>query len=252
MNENKVKEGTGIHTERAPWSASAAYLYLLKLDNVSLAWEYLRRNQAYQANWRDAALRSDSCVAARWGLRHLEDPCRDARAAEPLWCPTPALSLRLVKHFDEATAAKFQFWCIPGHKSLVHDGFGMLLTARHPPSVRRAVLDLDLATDAPYGFLIPAGSLTQDGCRAVREFTALYQTRATPNHNDLPERPTRSAVIHMRTLQAIDGAGSGASQREIARAIFGSSAVQAQWSPDSELRAQVRYFLRKHSAIPVC
>jgi len=31
-----------------PWHASAAFLYVLGLRNVDLAWEYLRRNVTYE------------------------------------------------------------------------------------------------------------------------------------------------------------------------------------------------------------
>jgi hypothetical protein len=232
---------------RSSWGASAAYLYILGLDHVSLAWEYLRRNSSYQADWRDLAARSDSACTVRWGLRYLEDPRRDARAAEPLWRPLPASSVHLMRHGDADAAVKFHFWGIPGQKSLLHDGLGIQLTARNS-CVRRALLAPDLGTDEPYGFLVPAGSRTQDCCRAVNEFAAPYHTREAAKLQDPPQRPTRSTLSHMRTLQAIDGARSGASHREIARAIFGTDAVKAQWSPDGELRAQIRYFLRRGTA----
>lgn len=233
---------------RSSWSASAAYLYILGLDHVSLAWEYLRRNSSYQADWRDDLATPDSASAVRWGLRYLEDPRRDARAAEPLWRPLPPSSVHLMKHGDADAAVKFQFWGIAGQKSLVHDGAGIRLTARNPPGVKRALLSPDLGTDEPYGFLIPAGRRTQDGCRAVNEFATPYSTSDNAKPKDPPERPTRSTLGHMRTLQALDGARSGASQREIAQAIFGSDVVKSQWSSDSELRAQIRYFLRRGAA----
>ena len=45
---------------------SAAYLYLLSIDAPGLAWEYLRRNDGYVADWtRDGAAGS----ASAWGLR---------------------------------------------------------------------------------------------------------------------------------------------------------------------------------------
>lgn len=52
------------------WKASAAYLYLLRLQPASLAWEYLRRNPDYRRDWRlsqDDLTRMDG-AAAHWGL----------------------------------------------------------------------------------------------------------------------------------------------------------------------------------------
>ena len=233
---------------RLSWSASAAYLYILRLDDISLAWEYLRRNSAYQADWLGTAARWDSSTASRWGLRFLEDPRRDARAAEPLWRPFPPSSVCLTRQPEAERSARFQFWGIPGRKSLVHDGQGLQLTTRNPPRVTHALLDPHLGTDEPYAFLIPADAHVQNRCRAVNEFSVTYGKQSA-GPNDPPSRPTRAAMMHMRILQAFDGGSSGAKQSEIACAIFGADAVNAQWSPDGELRAQIRYFLRRGRAL---
>ena len=50
----------------APWGVSAAYLYVLDLDDPALAWEYLRRHPGYSADW---ARRKRVVSFARWGLR---------------------------------------------------------------------------------------------------------------------------------------------------------------------------------------
>jgi hypothetical protein len=49
-----------------PWGISAAYLYVLDLDDPALAWEYLRRNPGYRADW---ARRKRVVSFAHWGLR---------------------------------------------------------------------------------------------------------------------------------------------------------------------------------------
>src|SRR3546814_20497198 len=67
--------------------------------------------------------------------------------------------------------------------------------------------------------------------------------------SDLLARPTRGAVTHLRALQALDGALAGASHREIATVLFGEAAVAARWSPDRELRAQVRYLVQRGRAL---
>jgi len=56
----------------AHWYPTAAYLYILGLDALALAWEYLRRHPDYRLDWLRRARRPDA--AQRWGLRLLEDP----------------------------------------------------------------------------------------------------------------------------------------------------------------------------------
>jgi hypothetical protein len=49
----------------------------------------------------------------------------------------------------------------------------------------------------------------------------------------------------MRTVQVLDALRSRASHREIAEGLFGAGALDARWSSDSELRAQVRHLIRR-------
>jgi hypothetical protein len=41
------------------WYPTAAYLYVLHLDDLALAWEYLRRNPEYRRDWRDRQRRPE-------------------------------------------------------------------------------------------------------------------------------------------------------------------------------------------------
>lgn len=47
------------------WYPTAAYLYVLQLDDLALAWEYLRRNPEYRRDWRVRQRRPEA--AQRWG-----------------------------------------------------------------------------------------------------------------------------------------------------------------------------------------
>ncbi len=68
----------------APWGISAAYLYVLDLHDVALAWEYLRRNPGYRSDW---ARRKRVVSFARWGLRC----CRRSRPGRTLNAPAVAV-----------------------------------------------------------------------------------------------------------------------------------------------------------------
>ena len=73
----------------AHWYPTAAYLYILWLDALALAWEYLRRHPDYRLDWLRHHRRPQAAqqAAHRWGLRLLEDPALDARDAHPAWLP---------------------------------------------------------------------------------------------------------------------------------------------------------------------
>lgn len=106
----------------APWQATAAYLYVLRLDAASLAWEYLRRNADYRACWQRHQRCAPDDVARPWGLVQLEDPQLDARLAHPLWDDRmPALlHIRAVDADDVIEAgAGLDLWQIPGPKDVV-------------------------------------------------------------------------------------------------------------------------------------
>lgn len=127
-----------------PWYPTAAYLYVLHLDDPALAWEYLRRNPDYRRDWLRHRRRPEAANA--WGLRLLEDPVRDARDAHPAWFPDHDSVLQFYPDADPPPcAAVFAFWRIPGHKCLIHDGKRLVLLVRWPGGGLRLALAPGLA-----------------------------------------------------------------------------------------------------------
>lgn len=56
---------------RPDWRSPGDYQYLQQLDRAELAWEFLRRNQAYRKDFvriLDATAREAAAIAKRWGL----------------------------------------------------------------------------------------------------------------------------------------------------------------------------------------
>lgn len=57
------------------WRSAAAYDFIDRLSPSGIAWEYLRRNTDYQADYRESlkqtrdAERTAEHLARRWGLR---------------------------------------------------------------------------------------------------------------------------------------------------------------------------------------
>lgn len=240
------------------WHPAAAYLYALTLDGPALAWEYLRRNPHYRAVYGLHARGSGDEVghAAPWGLRLLEDPARDARYAQPAWLPDPDGLPQL--HPDGAAASDapvFALWRMPGRKQLAHDGQRLLLTAYRPEGTLRAAVSPALEHGMAYAHGLAAGARLRERWRAaaatMERFDGYFGRDAalTGTHARAHGRPDRIALLHMRSLQTVDGLDAGATQREIAQALFGAAVVAERWHDLGELRAQVRRLARRGRAL---
>jgi len=227
------------------WYPTAAYLYVLHLDGPALAWEYLRRHPNYRRDW--LRRRRQPNAAQTWGLRLLEDPALDARDAHPAWFPDHDAVLQFYPDADPPPgAAAFEFWRIPGHKHLIHDGKRLVLTARWPGYRVRFALAPGLADGMAYLYAVRACAAP---CAIYRRITAeldklAIATGAAPAAA-ARFRPTAAALLELHTLQALDAALTGASLRETAIGLFGAEAVAAGWYTDGGLRSRVRRLIRR-------
>jgi hypothetical protein len=225
--------------DEPPWSPPAAYLYILKLDPLLWAWEYLRRNPNYRTDFHCAMTTRQSRSPTGWGLLAWEDPRQDARFAEPEWDSRTGGEVLLAPAPAGEVAPPFDFWAIPGRKSVRDDRDYLKVTARGGSEVLgRVQLAGTLRQGDPMAI-----SLTAGRGFTVRAQAAYALLRWLKTFPDRACRPSLSAVTHMRILQALDGDAAGASHREIARRLFGAAA-QVNWSADSRWRARIRYLVK--------
>ena len=227
------------------WHPSAAYLYVLNLDGPALAWEYLRRNPEYRRTWQRHR-RRPQYEAHRWSLRLLEDPARDARDAHPDWFPDPSSVVQVYPDADPtADALAFQLWRIPGRKHLTHDGKRLVLTIQFVDRMLRMAISPALEDGMAYAYAVRAGCQLRERWRAVETELAILDTDSAHHSATTSDRPGRTSMLHMHTLQALDGTLAGASQRGVAEVLFGITTVAERWYDDSDLRAQVRRLIRR-------
>ncbi|EEE05463.1 DUF2285 domain-containing protein [Burkholderia multivorans] len=231
------------------WYPTAAYLYVLHLDGPALAWEYLRRHLDYRRDWLRRRRQPEAAQA--WGLRLLEDPALDARDAHPVWFPDHDTVLQFYPDADPPPdAAVFEFWRIPGHKHLTHDGKRLVLTAHWPGCCVRLALAPELADGMAYLYAIRACAAS---CASYRTITAeldkLAVASGTAPAAVARSRPSPAALLELHTLQALDAALAGASLRETAEGLFGAEAVAAGWYADGGLRSRVRRLVRRGQSL---
>ena len=239
-----------VGTSSGFWLPVAAYLYVLTLDGPALAWEYLRRNPDYRRDW-NYARRDNEHFAEQWALAFPENPNLDARDVQPVWRTDPDALVRIAADDDhnESDADAFSLWDMPGRKSLLHDGRRLLLSSAFGARVLRMAITSDVCDGGSFAYVIRSGPRAVARWRGIQENLPVLRAAEPTKRYALSPRPGRLAVLHMRALQAIDGRAAGASQRDIAAAIFGEERVAEDWHADSELRAQTRHLIHRGQAL---
>ncbi len=187
--------------------------------------------------------------AVKWRVNAFEDPFLDARVAHPSWQPYSSDTIHLCK--DPAPRGRdrhFRLWGVAGRKSLRHDGRSLVLSIALAPGTLRITIASDLGEGDRFAYVVRPGAHAQWQWHCIMRCDTLLQGHMPqPTASALPAN--RVAIAHMRSLQALDGLLAGASQREIAGVLFGESRVEKDWHADGELRAQVRYLIRRGEAL---
>jgi len=162
---------------------------------------------------------------------------------QPIWDESLELCATLAPHDGDASA--FDLWRIAGRKSLQHDGERLWLHAAIDNKQMRVRLAEGLCHAMPYAYSLPSG-VSMGEYRRMLDSVVRWMDHGEPTPQmRMRTRPTLTAVLHMRALQAYDGICAGATQREVAAVLFGPETVIARWDPDSELRSQIRYLISR-------
>jgi len=148
-----------------------------------------------------------------------------------------------VPDVDPETAAPvFDPWTFPGRKAIGHDGNRLALKfCRRGRSWHLHIADV-LNAGMPFTFAIAPDDRASARLREAHEMFTVISGRPA---NLAGRRGATEPIITMQSLQALDGHLAGAGERDIAIAIFGTRIVTEKWHGDSELRARVRYLIRR-------
>lgn len=149
---------------------------------------------------------------------------------------------------DDPAAAHFDLWAIPGSKLLTADDADLRLHVRAGNELVGLLLSEALCDGDRFACAVPVGAKVQRA-HAMLDLAFGLLRRSRVGTRTSISRPSRSAVVYARALQALDGAVAGAPQREIANAVFGEARVAGNWTADSELRAQLRYLIQRGRAL---
>ena len=227
------------------WHRREAFEYVESLAGPLLAWEYLRRNPDYRGSWSKRDPAGPEISGHDWGLLRLIDPALDARAVNPIWQPDPPTTLRLIRSMGAMDGFKLYNLAIdrsaPG---AVHDGRGTYLTASMGSDAWQVHVADDLGPQDGIAIEIGADAHARRRVAAAERFIRDLERQSIGSRKRAPA-PSRAGRFHASVCQALDGAAGGASHREIAMALHGAKSVSRRWTSDGELRASIRYFLKR-------
>jgi hypothetical protein len=226
---------------RPDWRDFGAYRPLLGCDAALHAWEWLRRDNAYQ----DAYARRDHSLATQFGLHLLENPARWAADARPLWMEaidpfviavraTPSTDAEAL---DPRRCGPIICACTQGPNGehiFLGDG--------------RRTLRLDLlsgtlgAGPVRLSWRMPQPAKALPAIMALRRFSIWCQTGSLV---DIGFPSAARAARWMTLLRVRDAIETGASQREIAACLFGSRHGGARWRiENASYRLRVQRLVR--------
>jgi hypothetical protein len=230
------------------WQNREAFEYTEQLDGPLLAWEYLRRNSAYRTAWDERNPVESETAERDWGLLRLIDPIVDARSANPIWQPDPPSTLRVVRASAAKEGRKLYDLQIERIPYMVCDDEGTYCTASMKSNTWRVHVANGLADDDRIAIAIPVDEFARRRLAAADRFIVDLNQKSAGSRKSF-RATNRADRFHCSVLQALDGAAAGATHRQIAVAIYGQRRVSAWWTPDGDLRARIRYFLKRGATL---
>jgi hypothetical protein len=251
------------------WSRDELYAYTERLSGPQWAWEFLRRNAEFRADWRTAQLEYglsgyappvtmmvslyDTPMLSKWGLLYCTSPNDDARTAGVFWNPGLCSTVLRIKGFPvrekiDATPFVLDDLKCPSMLLEMPNNLQHLLFMDEGRRLQLAIEGADvmrpvrlLTNGAPEKKL----ALSQFG--ALRCFNDLRLSgRLYDSHIERGRGPERLHLV----LRILDANLSGATRDEIARKLFADEYLDEGWSGANQLlRDRVRRAIYRGRAL---
>jgi hypothetical protein len=242
------------------------YAYTRGPNHTGWAWEFLRRNEDYQRDFRAnraghplpimhnsgavvLRLRRRVLAAEQWGLHLFADPNKSAHNANVFWLAdqlknTVSCTLRVANDNEIGALSLASFG--GQRRVLVTPSDEIVVIIDQHMS---ACMIVENAT-----FLIGKNALTfeifglEDPTKAIEAIQTLRQLRANANAEPNIQSYFPSKYLHY--LVALDGHLAGRSYRDIAEVLYGSEHVGPCWTDDSRgYKSKVRRAVERGVAL---
>jgi hypothetical protein len=221
---------------------------LLQLPRRAWAWELLRRNPKYHADFTSAAA-DDEMVAERWGLLRLENPTKTSLDADTFWCFRSAkdvLPLVAQPLHEQSATPIIDLESLKCRIVNCQSDGGRTKNILFAEGGRCLQIAVTGSTPLPNALLLtpilPMPRFSSERLFALRRFTDLAK-HGSLRHSLYPAE--RSAKRYAHVVTALDGWLEGRPHRDIAMSLFGSAWVDRAWNDSgNHLRDRVRRAIR--------
>lgn len=234
------------------WRDGARYSALLGADRSIFAWEWLRRDPEYG----EAAARSgrpgrsqsiSSSDPASWGLHSFEDPCLAAPWGRPMWTSlADPFVLRVAAIPATAGPDTFEPGLFPGlvNRFQAESGCEHVLITDGLRAIRLDVVEGRMGSGAVFFRYMPAGIRSAEpSLYSLRRLLALCKRGDLSGPLFRPETRAWRWILELRVYDALQ---QGASQREIAGALFAARSSYSRWRLEAPtVRLQVQRLVRR-------
>ena len=234
-------------------------------DGGDWAWEFLRRNTDYVADWRSSVPRKLPCIelsdgtsllrlrrrfkqAEKWGLYAFADPRQCAQQARVFWHasafgPAVRLNAKRPAKGDEAAVRRLADFIALRRAVIDAEGFTLIALKRNGACVPLEVRGLSVLT-APF---VPVFELYDlDDLSAQTELLKRLQRFTNSDPGASQKSPLASDERLHHALIALDESLRGRTYRQIAMTIFGEKKVAEEWHGHSQfLRDRTRRLVAK-------
>jgi len=227
-----------------PWYPTAAYLYVLHLDDLALAWEYLRRHPDYRGDWLHRHRQPET--AHGWGCVCWKTRPGCARRASSLASRPPLHGATSPGHRPAPGCRRVRAVAHSRPQAPDPRWRRLMLATRWPGCCLRwrwrQTWRMAWPTSTPSA---RATCLAHAIARSGPNWTSWLWPPKARLRRRLGPGPPPTALQELHTLQALDATLAGASLREVAEGLFGTDAVVKGWYADGGLRSRVRRLVRR-------
>jgi len=251
------------------WLTDKPYTYTERLSGPQWAWEFLRRNVEFRADWRKAQLeyglsgydppvtmmmsQYDTPMLSKWGLLYCTTPNDDSRMAGAFWNPGLCSTVLRLQGFPvtaEIAAAPFVIDDLKCPSILLEfpNQSQHLLFMDEARRLQLAIEGADVMRPVR---LLVEGTLEKElaaaQLRSLRCFNDLrISGRLYDSHIERGRGPERLHLV----LRILDAHLSGATRDEIARKLFADEYLDEGWSGANQLlRDRVRRAIYRGRAL---